>query len=203
MYSSSKLPLHVRVMLTTIKGSIIQFLGTLHVGIVNTLWQFSKQISKIFFQLSVQVHFFSWPNWKREEGLSWRVEKGGHIELFLKKSQTGEPMIHVNSTWVSLEYPWKFHFFFNWPREFPYALSPIPQEIPCPQYPLFVFFSEIAQLRDYLQEHSDVIRDEKVSPFLKFEIVLLFLCFLLDPLTNKHCKTWSSMINLWINPRTY
>ena len=140
MYSSSKLPLHVRVMLTTIKGSIIQFLGTLHVGIGNTLWQFSKQISKIFFQLSVQVHFFSWPNWKREEGLSWRVQKGGHIELFLKKSQTGEPMIHVNSTWVSLEHPWKFHFFFNWPREFPHALSSMPQEIPCPQYPLFVFF---------------------------------------------------------------
>ena len=30
-------------------------------------------------------------------------------------------------------------------------------------------------------------RDEKVSPFVKFEIILPLLCFLLDPLTNKHC----------------
>ena len=27
--------------------------------------------------------------------------------------------------------------------------------------------------------------------------------FLLDPLTNKHCRTWSSMIHLWIDSRTY
>ena len=26
--------------------------------------------------------------------------------------------------------------------------------------------------------------------------------FLLDPLTNKHCRAWSSMINLWIDSRT-
>ena len=47
-----------------------------------------------------------------------------------------------------------------------------------------------------------VIRNEKVSPFVKFEIILPLLCFLLDPLTNKHCRTWSSMINLWIDSRT-
>ena len=39
----------------------------------------------------------------------------------------------------------------------------------------------------YLQKHLVVIRDEKVSPFLKFEIILPFLCFLLGPLTNKQC----------------
>ena len=58
-------------------------------------------------------------------------------------------------------------------------------------------------LWDYPQEHLVVIRDEKVSPFVKFEIILPLLCFLLDPLTNKHCRTWSSMINLWIDSRTY
>ena len=42
----------------------------------------------------------------------------------------------------------------------------------------------------------------KVSPFVKFEIILPLLCFLLDLLTNKHCRTWSSMINLWIDSRT-
>ena len=58
-------------------------------------------------------------------------------------------------------------------------------------------------LWDYPQEHLVVIRDEKVSPFVKFEIILPLLCFLLDPLTNKHCRIWSSMINLWIDSRTY
>ena len=47
-----------------------------------------------------------------------------------------------------------------------------------------------------------IIRDKKVSSFAKFEIILPFLCFLLDPLTNKHCRTWSSMINLWRDSRT-
>ena len=40
------------------------------------------------------------------------------------------------------------------------------------------------------------IRHEKVSSLVKFEIILPLLCFSLGPLTNKHCKTWSSMINL-------
>ena len=39
--------------------------------------------------------------------------------------------------------------------------------------------------------------------FVKFEIILPFPCFLLDPLTNKHGRTWSSIINLWIYSRTY
>ena len=55
---------------------------------------------------------------------------------------------------------------------------------------------------DYLQEHMAVIRDEKFSPFVKFEIILPLFCFLLDPLTNKHCRTSSSVINLWIDSST-
>ena len=47
---------------------------------------------------------------------------------------------------------------------------------------------------DYPQEYLFVIRDEKVSPFMKFEIIVPLLCFLLDPLTNRHCIAWSSMI---------
>ena len=57
-------------------------------------------------------------------------------------------------------------------------------------------------LWDYPKEHLVVIRDEKVSPFVKFEIILPFLCFLVDSLTNKHCITWSSTTNLWIDSRT-
>ena len=41
-----------------------------------------------------------------------------------------------------------------------------------------------------------------ISPFLKLEIILPLLCFLLDPLTDKQWRTWSSMINLWIDSRT-
>ena len=58
-------------------------------------------------------------------------------------------------------------------------------------------------LWDYPQEPLFIIRYEKFFPFVKFEIILPLLCFLLDPLTNKHCRTWSSMINLWIDSRTY
>ena len=45
-------------------------------------------------------------------------------------------------------------------------------------------------------------RDEKVSPFVKFEIIPPLPCFLLDPFTNKHCRTWSPMIYLWIDSST-
>ena len=56
---------------------------------------------------------------------------------------------------------------------------------------------------DYPQEHLVVIKDEKVCPFKKFEVILPLLCCLLDPLKNKHCRAWSSLINLWIDSRTY
>ena len=56
-----------------------------------------------------------------------------------------------------------------------------------------------AALWVYPQEQLVVIRDEKVCAFVKFEIIVPLLFYLLDPLTNKHCRTWSSMINLWID----
>ena len=49
------------------------------------------------------------------------------------------------------------------------------------------------------QEHLVVIKDEK--KFVKYETILPLPCFLLDHLTNKHCKTWSYIINLWIDSR--
>ena len=54
-----------------------------------------------------------------------------------------------------------------------------------------------------LQDYNLVdITHGKVSPLVKFEIILSLLCLLLDPLTNKHYRTWSSLINLWIDSRT-
>ena len=60
----------------------------------------------------------------------------------------------------------------------------------------------VVALWDYPQEHLVAIRDGNVCPFVKFETVLPLLCCLLDPLANKHCRAWSSMINLWIDSRT-
>ena len=60
-----------------------------------------------------------------------------------------------------------------------------------------------ATLWDYPQELLVVIREEKISPFVKFEVILHLLCFLLHLLTDYLWKTWSSMINLWIDSRTY
>ena len=57
-----------------------------------------------------------------------------------------------------------------------------------------------ATLWDY-QEHLVIMRDGKVCSFVKFEIILPLLCCLLDPFTNKHCRAWSSMIDLWIDSR--
>ena len=59
-----------------------------------------------------------------------------------------------------------------------------------------------ATLWDYLQEHLVVIKEEKACPFVKLEIILLLLCCSLEPLTNRRCRAWSSMINLWIDSRT-
>ena len=99
-----------------------------------TPWQFSKQISELSFQLSVQVYFLL----GQTEG----------ERPFLEGARRG------------------------------------------------------TTLQDYPQEHLDAIRDEKVSPFVKFEIILPLLCFLLDLLTNRHSRIWTSMINLWIDSRT-
>ena len=59
-----------------------------------------------------------------------------------------------------------------------------------------------AALWDYPQEHLVFIRGEKVCPLVKFEIIIPLLCGLLNAVTNKHCRAWSSMINLWIDSRT-
>ena len=60
-----------------------------------------------------------------------------------------------------------------------------------------------ATLWGYHQEHLVVIGNEKVSPCVKFRLILSLL-FLLESLatrTKKHCRTWSSVINFWIDSR--
>ena len=48
------------------------------------------------------------------------------LEIPSSKTKT-----YGNSIWVFLEDPWKFHFFFNWPLEFQYAVSSVALGIPC------------------------------------------------------------------------
>ena len=121
--------IHVEVMLSNMKAFIILFLLCLWEQGIH--WQFLKQISKLSFQLSVQIY-------------SLLGQTEGEREAFFGEYKKG------------------------------------------------------STLWDY-QKHLIVIRDEKVSSFVKFEIILPLLCFLLDPLTNKHCRTWSSMIILWVD----
>ena len=99
--------LHVGVMLTIAKVFIILFL---FVRIGNILATF-KINQYALFSIECPGIFSPWPNWRKEEELSWSVQEGESI------------------------------------------------------------------MWDYPQEHLVVIRDEKVSPFVKFEIILLLICF--------------------------
>ena len=100
------------------------------------------------------------------------------------------------------------------PWEFLKQISKLPFQLNFPIYSLLAqtegegkaFFGRVQEGGTTLQdpqEHLVHIRDEKVSSFVKFEIILPLLCFLLDHLTNKHCRTWSYMIALWIDSRTF
>ena len=123
----------MEIMSPIIKVFIILFLLCLWEQ--ETPWQFSKQIRKLSFQVSVQIY-------------SLLGQTEGERKTFFRGCKKGDHIVR---------------------------LSP---------------------------EHLAVIRDEKVSTFVKFEIILPLLCFLSDPLTSKHCRIWSSMINLWIDSRT-
>ena len=69
--------LHVGVMLTIIEVFIILFLLC--------LWQFWKQVSKLPFQMSVQIYFFLGQTEGGEEDLFWKVQEGEpHCEITTK-----------------------------------------------------------------------------------------------------------------------
>ena len=44
------------------------------------------------------------------------------VWIFSGISPSKKTKTHGNSTWIFLEHPWKFYFFFNWPLEFPHSL---------------------------------------------------------------------------------
>ena len=47
-----------------------------------------------------------------------------------------------------------------------------------------------------LPARAVVTKDEKVCPFVKFEIILPLVCCLLDPFKDYQCRAFISMINL-------
>ena len=48
-------------------------------------------------------------------------------------------------------------------------------------------------MRDYPKEHLAIIRDEKVTLFVKFEIILPLLCFFIGP---PYKQAQSSMVSM-------
>ena len=67
--------LHVGLMLTIIKVFIILFL-LVRIGIILEIFKINQHTLLSIEHLSI---FSSWSNWRGEEGLSWRVQEGGHI----------------------------------------------------------------------------------------------------------------------------
>ena len=109
-------------MLIIIKVLIILFLLCLWEQ--GTAWQFSKQISKLLFQMNVQVYFFI-------------GHTEGQTKAFFRRLKEGAPHREIASRSPSLLY---------------------------------------------------------VSPFVKLEIIPPLRCCLLDPVTNKYSRAWSSEI---------
>ena len=56
---------------------------------------------------------------------------------------------------------------------------------------------------DYSNKDFVDIRDKKSPSFYEIWNNPTPPLFLLDFLTNKHCRAWRSIINLWIDSRTY
>ena len=83
---------------------------------------------------------------------------------------------------------------FNWvSRYIPFLAKPKGRERPFLEGARKVAHCEITPKSIWLSSETKKYLLLWNSPFVKI---------LLDPLTNKHCKTWSSVISLWICFRT-
>ena len=159
--------------------------------------------SKLLFQMSAQVKWEERkPFWSGQaqiyplnyflhmEVMCWTIIKVFIILFLLYPWEQGTP-------WQFSKQNTKLSFQLSFPR---YILLPKRKG---KERPFLEVCNKGSTLWDYPQKHLVDIRDEKVYPFVKFEIILPLLCFLLDPFTNKVSKKWSSKINLWIDSRTY
>ena len=134
--------------------------------------------------------FCSWPNWMEKEDL---LEMGKSIVLPYKLSLgRGSNVIcyksvhHPFPTRGNREHPGKFQNEsvsspFSWLSWYIIFLPKLKGR----GRPFLRCAKRASALWDCPQEYLVAIRDENVSPFVKFEIFLHLLCFLLDPLTEK------------------
>ena len=131
---------------------------------------------------------------RRKAVLEWKI-----ICLFSKLSLTCEGNVnyyknvhHPNiPTLANREHPGNFQKKsvgspFNWIFRFILFLAKLKGR----GRPFLKDKTKEAILWDCDQAHLVVIRDENVSPFVKFETILPLFSSLLDPVTNKHCRTW-------------
>ena len=162
-------------------------------------------ISKLFFEGSVQVKWEGRPFWSGRESSIYPLNyllptyRGNVINYYRTKCSSA----YSYSACGNKEHPSNFQYKsvnspFNWVSRYILFLPKLKGKER--------YFRKGAKMKrrgTTLQDYNLVdIRHEKVSLFVKFEIILLLLCFLLEPLTNKHCGTWSSMINFSIDSRT-
>ena len=128
---------------------------------------------------------FPWPNWREKENLFGMgkctvlsLGEEGNVSYYKSAH-------HPIPTQGNREHPGNFQnksvsFPFNWASRYILFLPKLKG-----RGRLFLRGARRGTaLWYYPQEYLVVIRDEKVSPFVKFETILPVLCFLLAPLTN-------------------
>ena len=149
--------------------------------------------------------FCSWSNWKEKKGL---FGMGQSIVLSYKLSLGGGDNI---SYYKSVHHPIATRGNRKHPGNFYKKVSKLSFQLSVQVYSLlaqtegerevFRAARRGTVIWNYPQEYLVVIRDEKVSPFVKFETILPLLCFLLGSLQIS--TAGHGVINLWIDFRTY
>ena len=129
--------------------------------------------------------FCSWPNWREKEDLfNFGVDK--HRNLLSKLSLTCRVILNIIKMliilfllclwkqWISTQFSKQISkFFFRLSVQIYSFLGQTEEE----RKAFCVGCKKGTALWDYPQEHFVVVKDEKVCPFLKFEIILPLLCF--------------------------
>ena len=86
------------------------------------------------------LSLYSWKFWRKKNFIPWNsaeLLQTFEIPSPAKTKATGD------FTWFFLDYPWKFHFFFNWALEFLHAISSIPLEPVSSTFPVWIFAGRV------------------------------------------------------------
>ena len=138
--------------------------------------------------------FCSWPTWMEKEDL---FGMGKCLVLSCKLSPGGGVMLTIISfhhpipTQGNREHPGNFQnisvsYPFSWMSRYILFLSKLKRK----GRSLLRGARSGSALWDYSQEYFVIIRDKKLSPFVKFEIILPLLCFCNTPLQISIVGHW-------------